>query len=52
MYTRRGYTHHNCLLLCMQITASHVNNDAMSLDALHILYYLLHVYLLNFDKSS
>ena len=41
MDARRGFTHHNCLLLCTGTTISHVNNNVMNLDALYILYLLL-----------
>ena len=39
-----GYAHHNCFILCTDVTTLHVNDNAMSVDALHILYYLLQLY--------
>ena len=41
MYARRGYACHNHWLLCTGVIALHANNDTMSVDTLHILYYFL-----------
>ena len=49
MYVRRGYAHRNCFILCTDVTALHANNDAMSVEALHILYCYIVV---NYSMSS